>query len=123
MGVMVKSDMLAFGDLNMSDINLKRTVENIRSKTNVYTPLVEIIVNAIQATEAGSPAAGCVDIFVKRSNQLGLKLKDNHPEVESFIVVDNGIGFNDENMKSFDTLYSDHKSAQGGKGFGRFTCL
>ena len=33
----------------MSNINIKRTIENIRSGTNVYTPVVELIVNAIQA--------------------------------------------------------------------------
>lgn len=105
----------------MSNINVRRAVENIRSGTNVYTPLVETIVNAIQAIEAGSPAAGRVDILVKRSSQQ--ELEGSQPTVESFIVIDNGIGFNDVNRNSFDTLYSDHKIAQGGKGFGRFTCL
>jgi hypothetical protein len=32
----------------MSNINIKRAVENIRANTTVYTPVVEIIVNAIQ---------------------------------------------------------------------------
>ena len=105
----------------MSNINVRRAVENIRSGTNVYTPLVETVVNAIQAIEAGSPDAGRVDILVKRSNQQ--ELEGGQPPVESFSVIDNGIGFNDENRTSFDTLYSDHKIAQGGKGFGRFTCL
>ena len=35
----------------MSNVNIKRAVENIRSGTTVYTPLVEVIVNAIQAIE------------------------------------------------------------------------
>ncbi|WP_299873305.1 ATP-binding protein [uncultured Sulfitobacter sp.] len=105
----------------MSNINVRRAVENIRSGTNVYTPLVETIVNAIQAIEAGPNAVGSVDISVARSNQK--ELGSGQPSVESFTVVDNGIGFNNINRDSFDTLYSDHKIAQGGKGFGRFTCL
>ena len=105
----------------MSNVNVRRAVENIRSGTNVYTPLVETIVNAIQAVEAGSAEKGLVDILVKRSNQK--ELEAGQPPVESFTVIDNGVGFNDENRDSFDTLYSDHKIAQGGKGFGRFTCL
>lgn len=105
----------------MSNVNVKRAVENIRSGTNVYTPLVETIVNAIQAIEAASIEKGRVDILVRRSNQQ--ELEGGQPPVESFTVIDNGIGFNDENRDSFDTLYSDHKIAQGGKGFGRFTCL
>jgi len=105
----------------MSNINVRRAVENIRSGTNVYTPLVESIVNAIQAIEAASQYKGRVDILVRRSNQQ--ELEGGQPPVESFTVIDDGIGFNDENRDSFDTLYSDHKITQGGKGFGRFTCL
>lgn len=105
----------------MSNVNVRRAIENIRSGTNVYTPLVETIVNAIQAIEAASPEMGRVDIIVKRSSQQ--ELEGGQPPVESFTVTDNGIGFNDANRNSFDTLYSDHKFAQGGKGFGRFTCL
>ncbi|AMS40156.1 hypothetical protein [Aminobacter aminovorans] len=36
----------------MSNVNVKRLVENIRSGTNIYTPLVELVVNAIQAIDA-----------------------------------------------------------------------
>lgn len=31
----------------MSNVNIKRLVDNIRSGTNIYTPLVELVVNAI----------------------------------------------------------------------------
>src|SRR3546814_4622842 len=40
-----------------------------------------------------------------------------------FIVKDNGMGFTDNNRNAFDTLYTERKIADGGKGFGRFTCL
>jgi hypothetical protein len=105
----------------MSNVNVKRLVENIRSGTNIYTPLIETVVNSIQAIEARSPDAGCVDILVHRSEQN--ELDGGLPKIESFTVRDNGIGFNEKNRESFDTLYTDHKIAQGGKGFGRFTCL
>lgn len=36
----------------MSTVNVRRLVENIRSGANVYTPLVELVVNAIQAIDA-----------------------------------------------------------------------
>jgi len=106
----------------MSSINIERAVENIRpGKTDVYAPLVEIIVNAIDAIETAKPEKGRVDIRIKRSVQQ--VLGDDLPGVEGFMVIDNGIGFNDENRASFDTLYSEHKIAQGAKGFGRFICL
>ena len=45
------------------------------------------------------------------------------PEVSSFEIEDNGIGFTDAHRDSFDTLYTDLRIKEGGKGFGRFTCL
>lgn len=45
------------------------------------------------------------------------------PDIQGFEIEDNGVGFTDENRDSFDTLYSDLKIKEGGKGFGRFICL
>ncbi|MBL1376188.1 hypothetical protein [Zobellella iuensis] len=106
----------------MSNVNIKRAIENIRSGTSVYTPIVETVVNAIQAIESAKGITnGLVEIIVKRDQQMDLD--GTVPEVDGFEVVDNGIGFTDLNRDSFDTLYSAHKISEGGKGFGRFTCL
>lgn len=105
----------------MSKVNISRAVENIRSGTTVYTPLVEIIVNAIQAIEDKSITDGQIEIVIERSNQL--ELDKGERSVVSFLIKDNGIGFTDENRDSFDTLFSDYRLSQGGKGFGRFICL
>jgi len=105
----------------MSNVNIRRAVENIRSGTTVYTPLVEMIVNAIQAIESKKEENGEVEIIVERSGQADIENKIS--PVENFLIRDNGIGFTDDNRDSFDTLYSDYKIAQGGKGFGRFTCF
>jgi len=105
----------------MSNVNIIRAVENIRSGTTVYTPLVETIVNAIQAIEDKGELNGKIEIVVERSRQEELDKKV--ASVEGFLIKDNGIGFTDDNRDSFDTLYSDYKIKQGGKGFGRFTCL
>ncbi|WP_430229973.1 ATP-binding protein [Nitrosomonas communis] len=105
----------------MSNVNIKRAVDNIRSGTNAYTPLVEVVVNAIQAIEHLGMAKGMVEIEINRSRQA--ELNDSPSDIDGFTVIDNGIGFNDENREAFDTLYTDQKIAEGGKGFGRFTCL
>ena len=105
----------------MSDIHIQRTVENIRATTTVYTPIVETVVNAIEAIEAAQISQGLVQIKVKRSQQK--ELDDSESKIVDVVVQDNGIGFTKENRKSFDTLYSDQKQKLGGKGFGRFTCL
>lgn len=46
----------------MSNINIRRAVENIRSNTTVYTPVVEMIVNAIQAIDEAGEKNGKVSI-------------------------------------------------------------
>ena len=73
----------------MSNVNIRRAVENIRSGTNVYTPLVEVIVNAIQAIESNAQSDGEITIVVKRSTQM--EMEDSLPAVEDFEVRDNGI--------------------------------
>jgi hypothetical protein len=105
----------------MSNVNIKRAVENIRANTTIYTPVVEMIVNAIQAIDEAQRTDGKVSIRAHRSNQT--ELDGSLPEVSSFEIEDNGIGFTDAHRDSFDTLYTDLKIREGGKGFGRFTCL
>lgn len=105
----------------MSNVNIKRLVENIRSGTNSYTPLVELLVNGIQAVEEKGESKGLVEIEVLRNGQADLN--DRLEEVGGFVVKDNGVGFTQRNRDAFDTLYTDLKAADGGKGFGRFTCL
>ncbi|MDJ0448828.1 ATP-binding protein [Methylocystis sp. JR02] len=105
----------------MSNVNIKRLVENIRSGTNVYTPVVELIVNSIQAIDETKSCRGLVDIQIKRDGPEDLI--ERLRSVDGFIVSDNGVGFNQRNRDSFDELYSEQKKPDGGKGFGRFTCL
>jgi len=105
----------------MSNVNILRAVENIRSGTSIYTPLIEVVVNAIQAIESTGRDDGKVTIEIRRANQA--KLDGSKPEIEGFFVHDNGEGFTEENRNAFDTLYTDRRIDEGGKGFGRFTCL
>ena len=105
----------------MSNVNIKRTVENIRSITTAYTPIVEVVVNAIQAIESKQSTDGRIVVRAKRSQQF--EMGGGLADIIGFDIEDNGIGFTDENREAFDTLYTDQKIKQGGKGFGRFTCL
>lgn len=105
----------------MSNLNIKRAVENIRANTTAYTPVVETIVNAIQAIESKGRGNGKITVRVLRSTQL--ETDGGLPAIVGFEIEDNGVGFTDEHRQSFDTLYSDLKIKEGGKGFGRFTCL
>lgn len=107
----------------MSNINIQRAVANIRSTTTVFTPIVEIIVNAIEAIEEAKVSAGLIRLRVRRCSQQELDAEEGDSKILDVLVEDNGIGFTEENRASFDTLYSARKILKGGKGFGRFTCL
>jgi hypothetical protein len=73
----------------LSNINIRRAVENIRSGTTVYTPVIELIVNAIQAIRAVRPTGGQVTVTILRSTQGDLI--DKIPPVDGFMVEDDGI--------------------------------
>jgi hypothetical protein len=105
----------------LSGINIKRAVENIRSGTTVYTPVIELIVNAIQAIRIVKATGGLITVTVLRSDKEDLI--DRIAPVDGFVVEDDGVGFDKDHRDSFDTLYSALKAPDGGKGFGRFTCL
>ena len=105
----------------MSAVKIMRAVENIKTGTTIYSPIVELIVNAIEAIEEKNEKNGEVLVVVERDKQR--EIDGGLSNVIGFTVKDNGIGFTDEHRESFDTLYTDLKIAKGGKGFGRFVCL
>ena len=103
----------------MSKINILGIVNNIKSKSNVYTPIVEAVVNSIEAI--GNNPKGKIEIIVHR--EMTLDFEDAKPYIKSIQIIDNGAGFNITNRESFDTYLSATKQGTGGKGFGRFMYL
>jgi hypothetical protein len=87
-------------------------------------PLFESISNAMDAiAEAGNGLnTGNIDIHLIRRTDLGSK-SDELPLINSVTVSDDGVGFTDENLKSFEEAYTQAKVKLGGKGVGRFTYL
>lgn len=102
----------------MSKINIQGIIDNIRNKSNVYTPIIEAIVNSIQAIQEKKTQDGLVEVILIRENIL--EFSGSLPSINNIIIRDNGVGFNDQNRDSFDTYYSEVKKEIGGKGFGRF---
>ena len=101
-------------------------------KSHALLPLLEAAVNGIQAIDArfvGNSSQGRLDLKIVRSAQAGFDLEFTGPgraplePIVGFVVTDNGVGFNPENMKSFETLDSDYKSAAGCRGVGRLLWL
>jgi hypothetical protein len=88
-------------------------------KTKPLLPVFEAVSNALDAI-ADRKGAGTVRVTVRRHRGL---LDSGRGSPQSFIIEDDGIGFNAENIAAFDELYSVRKIHQGGKGRGRFTFL
>jgi hypothetical protein len=103
----------------MSKINILGIVKSIKSKSNVYTPIVEAVVNSIDAI--GNKPNGKIEIVVYRDNVL--EFDNSKPNIIDVEIIDNGEGFNQDNTDSFDTYLSENKIETGGKGFGRFMYL
>ncbi len=86
-----------------------------------YVPLYEAVTNAIQAIAEKKESNGKIVIT---ANRIQISSSSNTlSDIVEFIIKDNGIGFNNENLDSFNKLYSTKKIEIGGKGFGRISYL
>lgn len=83
--------------------------------------LFEAIVNSIQAMP--NPKEGNITIKASTTNISGLDGSKGTTIVDGFIIKDDGVGFNDDNYKSFCMLDSQYKSKLGCKGIGRLSWL
>lgn len=108
------------------ELDLGGRLRNLRLPAGrAAVPLFEAVVNAIHAIEASPVAEGTVRITVVRdpaSSELPLS-EGGHSPIVGFKVQDDGIGFDEENWRSFRTSDSTFKSKLGGRGVGRFTWL
>ena len=107
-------------------IDIKGQLNNMRlgvSKT--LWPLFEAIVNAIHSIEdSPNKDNGKISITVIRDDAPTLpNFQPDLEKINSFVIEDNGVGFNKENYISFNTAYSTFKIRIGCKGIGRFLWL
>lgn len=113
--------------------SLAGRVQNITlPKTHALLPLLEAVVNGIQAIDArygDDVERGLVRVRIERAPQEAFDLSPSGPgrvplkPIVGFSVEDNGVGFTPENMASFETLDSDFKSGLGCRGVGRLLWL
>ena len=109
-------------------IDLKGRIKNFPlPKYKPLLPLFEAIVNSIYAIEERQKIEsfqGKIDIHIIRVPQEVLEGVDKSiNEITGFVISDNGIGFDDNNMKSFLQSDSTYRADKGGKGIGRFSWL
>jgi hypothetical protein len=93
-------------------------------------PLFEAVVNSIHAIDEVRRVDGRITVEIVR--EITLPLDDQRSprrgvapteNILGFHIADNGCGFNDENMASFETLDSEYKAKLGCRGVGRLLWL
>lgn len=100
-------------------------------KSRALLPLFEAVVNAIQAVDEAHGAdmdSARIEVRIVRDQQMPLPISEGPQAVSAapitgFVVLDNGEGFHDANMESFETLDSEYKSKHGCRGVGRLLWL
>ena len=112
---------------------LARRVKNTSlPKTHALLPLLEAVVNGIQAIDAlysDDVGRGSLRVSIDRSSQEELAISEvgqGRPSLRpivGFTIYDNGVGFTADNMSSFMTLDSDFKAELGCRGVGRLLWL
>ncbi|GAB4030918.1 hypothetical protein [Spirosoma jeollabukense] len=108
-------------------VPVKNIVERVDlTSQDALLPLFECVVNSIISLLKS-------DIKDIKDKQIQIKIRrgdlpsqinlENIKTIHSITITDNGVGFDDENFKSFETPYSNINKEFGCKGIGRFTVL
>lgn len=104
-------------------VNLQGALRNIKWITSWYDPLIEAIVNAIQAIQERNNVIGQVIISFEKDKTPRLWEWFENNNYKDIIIHDNGIWLNAKNLASFDELYTENKYQKWGKWFGRLMYL
>lgn len=106
--------------------NIRGLVERLElSQAKAMMPLYEAISNAVDAIEEHQDGFSNHSIRIRlvASNDLAHQAGDGTLVVDGFDVIDDGVGFNDKNLASFQEAHTLSKVKVGGRGVGRFTFL
>ncbi|QDX82014.1 hypothetical protein B9N43_12605 [Denitratisoma sp. DHT3] len=106
--------------------NIKGLVDRLElSQAKAMMPLYEAISNAVDAIEEHQDGFSnhSIRIRLMASNDLAHQAGDGTLVVDGFDVIDDGVGFNDKNLASFQEAHTLSKVKVGGRGVGRFTFL
>ena len=98
----------------MPIVTTKQILKKLPDNFRLTSILEEAITNSIEAN------ATEIDIYFET---LPIDITEEKRRVKNFNIIDNGDGFTDDNIKSFNHYYSDFKETLGCKGVGRFTYL
>lgn len=101
----------------MIQVSIQSILDKLSGNIDFLQPIYETIVNSIEAE------ATKIDIVLFEDKNNLFDKKTFAPKLNGFKIIDNGIGFNERNRKSFSEYLTKYKSKLGCKGIGRFTWL
>ncbi|WP_407848005.1 hypothetical protein [Chryseobacterium sp. KCF3-3] len=92
---------------------------------DILLPMLESIVNSVISLQKldDQKEEKKIQVQIIRGEQPKTLNFDNVRTIAGYKVIDNGIGFNIDNYKSFNTPFSQVNKDYGCKGIGRFTVL
>jgi hypothetical protein len=102
-----------------------RVAQEQLSPRRYLLPLFEAIANSMHAIEEARLSTNgeiTISIIRSRGPRITNDVVPTEP-ITGFIVQDNGVGFTDDNFRSFKEAYSERKKKKGGKGVGRLLWL
>lgn len=106
--------------------NIKGLVDRLElSQAKAMMPLFEAISNAIDAIEEHRDGFSSHSICIRliAAHDLAHQAGDEVLVLDGFEISDDGVGFDDGNLASFQEAHTLSKVKVGGKGVGRFTFL
>lgn len=95
-------------------VTTKQIVKQLPNNLKLMSILAEAITNSIQAH------ATEIEIHF---DTIDVSLLKDVKQVKNITIIDNGDGFTDKNIESFNHYMSEYKQELGCKGIGRFTYL
>lgn len=105
-------------------VDLKGRVRNIQLSPNrALHPVFEAIANSIYSIQDSERTDGKIDVILERSGEGEQSLYDGGDlrPISNVTIIDNGVGFTEDNFNSFNKSDSRYKLAA--KGIGRLTWL
>lgn len=97
-------------------IPISTAVKRFNNKITFIQPMIEAISNSLEANAKEITVKVFLENVTDLSGDIACKIK-------GYSIIDDGDGFNDENINSFLTYMSEHKIKLGCKGVGRITWL
>lgn len=119
----IKLNKKIYSGIDCMNVNYNGIIRDMKN-ISFNTPLYECISNSIEA--------GATNILIKinlknyiQSNTIEEYINQDNMDfiIDNIVVEDDGVGFNAENIKSFNTYMTEYKQQEGCKGVGRFTWL